>query len=188
MSADPFECGFESAFAERIDRRKLLRRAAGAGAGLALAPWVATTRAFASSRTIKIGYVTPRTGPLAAFGQADAFVIKQMGHLFNKGLRSGANTYPVQIIGADAQSNSNRAATVAQDLILKSNVDLHLETGAPVDPAQGQAVVFTPEGVDAVRLAAESWAQAAIVDGDEPATAKSAAENTIAFYTTAPES
>ena len=31
-----------------------------------------------SSATIKIGYVTPRTGPLAAFGEADNYVLAQM--------------------------------------------------------------------------------------------------------------
>ena len=74
MSQDAHD-GLDALFTERIDRRKLIRRAAVAGAGLTLAPWVATSRAFASSRTIKIGYVTPRTGPLAAFGAADSFVI-----------------------------------------------------------------------------------------------------------------
>jgi len=130
-SPDPYDGGLDSLFTEKIDRGRLVRRAATAGAGLVLAPWVATSRAFAASRTIKIGYVTPRTGPLAAFGAADAYVIGQMKHVFDKGLRSGGNTYPVQILTADAQSNSNRAATVAQDLILKSNVDLMLVSDTP---------------------------------------------------------
>jgi branched-chain amino acid transport system substrate-binding protein len=131
MSHNQHDEGLDVLFRERIDRRKLLRRAAVAGAGVSLAPWVATTRAFASTRTIKIGYVTPRTGALAAFGAADAFVIDQMNHVFDKGLRAGQNTYPIQIITADAQSNSNRAATVAQDLILKNNVDLMLVSDTP---------------------------------------------------------
>jgi branched-chain amino acid transport system substrate-binding protein len=114
-----------------IDRRRLLKGAVGAGAALGLAPYVATSSAFAASRTIKIGYVTPRTGPLAAFGEADAFSLAQMQKVFAKGIRSGSNTYPVEILARDAQSNSNRAATVAQSLILDNDVDLILVGDTP---------------------------------------------------------
>src|SRR3954469_18293494 len=114
-----------------IDRRRLLKGAVRAGGGLGLAPYVATSSAFAASRTIKIGYVTPRTGPLAAFGEADAFSLAQMQKVFSKGIRSGKNTYPVEILARDAQSNSNRAATVAQSLILDDDVDLILVGDTP---------------------------------------------------------
>ena len=114
-----------------MDRAKLVRRATAAGLTLGLAPWVATTGAYAATRTIKIGYVTPRTGPLASFGAADAYSVRQIGRLFTKGLRVGKNTFPVQIIARDAQSNSNRAATVAQSLILDDNIDLMLVGDTP---------------------------------------------------------
>jgi branched-chain amino acid transport system substrate-binding protein len=113
------------------DRRRFLRVAGATGAGIWLAPTLGTSSAFAASRTIKIGYVTPQTGPLAAFGAADAFSITQMKHVFAPGIKIGGSTYPVQIISADAQSSSNRAATVAQSLILDQNVDLMLVGGTP---------------------------------------------------------
>jgi branched-chain amino acid transport system substrate-binding protein len=119
-------------FSERIDRRKLLKRAGATSLALGLAPWVATTRAYASTRTIKIGFVTPRTGPLASFGQADDFTVRQMRKLLAKGIRSGKNTFPVEIITRDSQSNTNRAATVAQSLILDDNVDLMLVADTPL--------------------------------------------------------
>ncbi len=121
----------DSLLAERLDRGRFLRRAVAAGATLGLAPYVATTRAFASSRTIKIGYVTPQTGPLADFGAADGFTIAQMRKVFAKGIRVGKTTFPVEILQKDAQSNSNRAATVAQSLILDDNVDLMLVGDTP---------------------------------------------------------
>lgn len=121
----------EETFAERLDRGLLLKRAAAAGAAATLAPWVATSTAFAASRTLKIGYVTPRTGPLAGFGEADVFVINQMRRVFAKGLKIGRDTFPVQILDRDSQSNSNRAATVAQSLILDDDVDLILVAGTP---------------------------------------------------------
>jgi branched-chain amino acid transport system substrate-binding protein len=67
--------------------------AAATGAGIWLAPYVATSNAFAASRTIKIGYVTPRTGPLAPFGAADAFSIAQMKKVFAKGIKIGGSTH-----------------------------------------------------------------------------------------------
>ena len=53
----------EVAYAERFDRGRLLKRAAVGGAALGLAPWVATSAYGATSRTIKIGYVTPTNRP-----------------------------------------------------------------------------------------------------------------------------
>jgi branched-chain amino acid transport system substrate-binding protein len=126
------EQDLDTVFAERLDRRRLLKRAAGASAAVALAPWIATTRAYAASRTIKIGFVTPRTGPLASFGQADDFTVRRMRTLFDKGLRIGRNTFPVRIITRDSQSNTNRAATVAQSLIVDDNVDLMLVADTPL--------------------------------------------------------
>jgi branched-chain amino acid transport system substrate-binding protein len=117
--------------AERIDRARLIRRAGAASLAFGLAPYIATSRAYASERTIKIGYVTPRTGPLAPFGATDSFSIAQMQKLLHKGLRVGKNTFPVEILARDAQSNSNRAATVAQSLILDDNVDLMLVGDTP---------------------------------------------------------
>jgi branched-chain amino acid transport system substrate-binding protein len=122
---------FDELSAERVDRGNLLRKAVAAGAAFGLAPYIATSRALAASRTIKIGYVTPRTGPYGAFGEADAFVINQIGRVLRKGLKIGKDTFPVQILGRDSQSNSNRAATVAQSLILDDNVDLILVAGTP---------------------------------------------------------
>jgi len=55
-----------------IDRRTLLKSSAAAGA--ALATGIAMP-AIAQTRPIKLGYVSPQTGPLAAFAEADNFII-----------------------------------------------------------------------------------------------------------------
>ncbi len=122
---------FDSLFSTPFDRRTLVKRTAAAGAALTLAPWVATSAASSSSRVIKIGYVTPRTGPLAAFGAADDFTVAQMKRIFAKGIKSGGSSYPVEIVQKDAQSDSNRAATVAQELILDDEIDLMLVGDTP---------------------------------------------------------
>jgi branched-chain amino acid transport system substrate-binding protein len=71
----------------------------------------ATTTAAAAAGDIpplRIGFVTPRTGPLAAFGEADEFVLAQMRAVL------GSN---VEILDRDAESDSARAGEVTQELI-----------------------------------------------------------------------
>ena len=80
---------------------------------------------------IKIGYVSPQTGPLAPFGEADKWVIDQMKTAFKDGLTIGGRKYEVQIILKDSQSSPNRAGEVANDLILKEKVALMLTAGTP---------------------------------------------------------
>ena len=56
-------------------RRTLMK----VGLGALAAPAVLrTTVAGAQSRVIKIGHVSPRTGPLAGFGEADPFILEQV--------------------------------------------------------------------------------------------------------------
>jgi branched-chain amino acid transport system substrate-binding protein len=81
--------------------------------------------------TVKIGYVSPQTGPLAPFGEADKWVIDQMKTAFKDGLTIGGKKFDVQILLKDSQSNPNRAGEVANDLILKDKVALMLTAGTP---------------------------------------------------------
>lgn len=81
--------------------------------------------------TVKIGYVSPQTGPLAPFGEADRWVIEQMQSAFKDGIVIGGKKHAVQIILKDSQSNPNRAGEVANDLILKDKVALLLTAGTP---------------------------------------------------------
>jgi branched-chain amino acid transport system substrate-binding protein len=86
--------------------------------------------AFAAD-TIKIGYVSPQTGPLAPFGEADKWVIDQMNTAFKGGLTIAGKAYEVQIVLKDSQSSPNRAGEVANDLVLKDRVALMLTAGTP---------------------------------------------------------
>ena len=78
----------------------------------------------ASGGTIKIGYVTPQTGPLAPFGEADAFVLGALREFLSDGVTIQGTTYGIEIIDKDSESNSNTAATVAQELIVQDGVQL----------------------------------------------------------------
>ena len=81
-----------------LNRRQFTQAAAALAAGGA-APLV-----FAAD-TLKIGYVSPQTGPLAPFGEADKWVIEQMKTAFKDGISVGGKKYAVQIVLKDSQSN-----------------------------------------------------------------------------------
>src|SRR5262249_13016627 len=114
-----------------LDRGKLLKRAAAAGAALGLAPWVATSRAYASERTIKIGLVSPLSGSLSSFGETDAYTVPQMRRLFSKGLRVGQNTFPVQLITVDTTSSASTCLNVAKRLVLDDEIDYMMVQSTP---------------------------------------------------------
>ena len=71
--------------------------------------------AIAQSRAIKLGYVSPQTGPLAAFAEADNFIIANFREATKGGIKIGSATVPVEVVVKDSQSNPNRAAEVAKD-------------------------------------------------------------------------
>ena len=75
-----------------VSRRTVIQ----AGVGLVAAPAVLRViPANAQSKVIKIGNVSPRTGPLAGFGEADPFIIDQVKVILAKGIQSGGKTYSV---------------------------------------------------------------------------------------------
>ncbi|OHV56452.1 SRPBCC family protein [Pseudofrankia sp. BMG5.36] len=78
------------------------------------------------------------------------------------------------------------AVGVGWDLALMG-LGLHLDSGMPVDPAEGAAFATTPDGVEFVRRSAAGWADAAVGDGDEPGPAHEAAARTVTFYTVVPD-
>lgn len=99
--------------------------------GVAAAALLGTTSLVWAADTVKIGYVSPQTGALASFGEADKWVIDQMKIAFKDGIVIGGKKHEVQIILKDSQSNPNRAGEVANDLILKDKVALLLTAGTP---------------------------------------------------------
>ncbi|SEK11298.1 ABC transporter substrate-binding protein [Paraburkholderia diazotrophica] len=111
-------------------RRRFMSLAAG-GALAAAAPMFSPLVFATGTRTLKIGYVSPQTGPLAPFGEADRFTIQQMQGALKNGVSIAGKTYPVSIVVKDSQSNPNRASEVANDLILKDKVDIMLVSGTP---------------------------------------------------------
>jgi len=116
-------------------RRQFITAAA---ATLAM-PAILRGRAFAADKPIRVGFVTPQTGPLAFFGEPDAFVLER----FKSRLAKGANGRPIEILVKDSQSNPNRAAELTTQLVLQDEVQLLITAGGPdtVIPVADQAEV-----------------------------------------------
>lgn len=100
-------------------RRHLLKSGAAlAASGLALP-------AIGGTAKIRIGYVTPQSGPLSAFSEADNFMTAQFLDV------ARSQGLDVEVIVKDSQSNPNRAAEVARELITRDEVNLILVASTP---------------------------------------------------------
>ena len=110
-----------------LTRRHFL--AAGAATGLALS--LGTRVAFAQDATLKVGFISPRTGPLGGFGQTDGYVLEVARKALEGGIELGGKRYAVEILDRDTQSDPSRAGQLAKDLINNDGVDLMLAVSTP---------------------------------------------------------
>ncbi|MGF1476822.1 MAG: ABC transporter substrate-binding protein [Geminicoccaceae bacterium] len=104
-----------------VTRRKLLKSSAATGLGLAAGGIAAPS--IAQGAKIKLGYVSPQSGPLAAFAEADRFILDSFA-----ASDAAAN---FEVIVKDSQSNPNRAAEVAKELIVDDEIHLMLVASTP---------------------------------------------------------
>ena len=121
------------------ERRKVVKLLAAGGLGAITSPWVFQT-GNAAGRPIKIGMVSPSTGPIAAFGEADQWVLAEAKKTLEKGITVAGETHPIEILYRDSQSNANRASEVAAQLINRDKVDMMIgsSTGDTVIPVADQ--------------------------------------------------
>ncbi len=66
---------------------------------------------------VRIGYVTPTTGSLAAYAAADDFTLATVRELVEDGFETTHGTFSVEILVADSASDPARAAAAAGDLM-----------------------------------------------------------------------
>ncbi|PLL10612.1 ABC transporter substrate-binding protein [Tabrizicola sp. TH137] len=104
-----------------ITRRKLLKT--GAATGLAMATPGLFAPAIAQGAKIRIGYVSPQSGPLAGFAESDAYNIESF-----LATSVGQN---FEVIVKDSQSDPNRAAAVAKELIVDDEINLMIVASTP---------------------------------------------------------
>ncbi|PZO79511.1 MAG: ABC transporter substrate-binding protein [Mesorhizobium amorphae] len=129
-----------------ITRRRLLKSAAATGALAATTSGFAMP-AIAQGAAIKLGYVSPQTGPLAAFAEADKFIIDG----FLKATQAAGLNY--EVVVKDSQSNPNRAAEVTNELIVNDEVNLVLVASTP-ETTNPVATTCEAEGMPCISTAA----------------------------------
>ena len=134
----------------RPTRRGVLR---GMGAGLAAsvlgAP--AVLRAQTAGK-IRMGYITPETGPLGLFGETDGYTVQKIREAMGGRLQSAnGDVYEIEILERDSQSNPNKAAEIAGDLILNDEVHLLVpaSTTDTILPAMEQAELYETPSISA---------------------------------------
>lgn len=112
--------------ATSLSRRDVLGVAGAAGLA-----WIGPGAFAQGTDTLKVGFVSPRTGPLGSFGEADGHVLELARKSLAAGLTIGGKTYKVEILDRDTQSDPARASQLAKGLINTDKIDLMLTTSTP---------------------------------------------------------
>ena len=124
-----------------ISRRGLILTAGAAGLAAASRPYGAY--AAGPEATLKVGFISPRTGALGGFGETDGYILDLARKALTSGLKVGDKTYGVEILDRDTQSDPSRAGQLAKTLINSDKIDMML-------------VVSTPETINPVADACEA--------------------------------
>ena len=122
-----------------ISRRTLLKTSAAAGLTLTASGLAAPS--IAQNAKIRLGYVSPQTGPLAGFAESDAYNIEAF-----LASEAGKN---FEVIVKDSQSNPNRAAEVAKSLIIDDEINLML-VGSTPENTNPVATTCEAEGIPVI--------------------------------------
>ncbi len=112
----------------KASMRRGMLRVAGAVGLTFVAPGLVRAQ---SKNSIKIGFISPRTGPLGSFGEGDGYVLELVRKAFAAGLTIGGKSYNVEILDRDTQSDPARASQLAKALINNDKIDMMLTTSTP---------------------------------------------------------
>ena len=112
-----------------------------AGATTTTAGATTTVSAELPVRPIKIGVTAPKTGVYAPFAEPIEYIVQRVTEVTAGGVTTGdGRNHAIEFVVRDTQSDSNRAAQVAGDMINNDKVDMILSSGSPdnVNPVADQ--------------------------------------------------
>jgi len=112
----------------RISRRNLLVSASAALGTFVLGRSTAMAQ---SAVPLKIGFISPVSGPLGGFGQTDGYVLEQARKSLAGGVTMNGTGYAVELLDRDTQSDPARAGQLARDLINNDGVDIMIAVSTP---------------------------------------------------------
>lgn len=111
-----------------LTRRNLLAGASAAFGSFALGRSQAMAQ---SASSLKIGFISPVSGPLAGFGQTDGYVLEQARKALASGVTINGKGYGVEILDHDTQSDPARAGQLARNLINNDKIDIMIAVSTP---------------------------------------------------------
>lgn len=129
----------------RIDRREFLLSGTAAVTVLAGATWPAA--GLAAEKTVKIGFLAPLTGPVAAWGKPGLDGCRIWADRVNEagGITVGEDSYKVEFVAYDEEYDPSKARTGAAKLIKEDGVQFIMMLGG--DPWPGAQPVVEREGM-----------------------------------------
>ena len=135
-----------SRMSRRLSRRQLLGTTV-AGAAAVVASSFAPRISFAGSKTLKIGFLAPLTGDVAAWGKPglDGCLIWADWANAAGGLKIGGDTYQVEFVGYDNEYDPAKARTGATKLIKEDDVKFVMMLGGDTWP--GVQKIAAKEGM-----------------------------------------
>ena len=84
---------------KKVTRRRFISTAGLVASTAVTAPAILRSGlALAAGRPVKLGYISPKTGPLAPFAEADDFVIAGIRSAFKDGIKIGSQIHPIEIL------------------------------------------------------------------------------------------
>jgi branched-chain amino acid transport system substrate-binding protein len=117
-----------------LNRREFAKQAVATAGGAVLAstvPALWRTAGAADTLQLRVGFISPRSGPLAGFGEGDPYVLDLVRKALAGGFAIGGKTCAVDVIDKDTQSDPARAGQLAKELISKNSIHLMLTTSTP---------------------------------------------------------
>ncbi len=117
-----------------ISRRKFLGTTA---AGVALAGVAAPNLAFGAAKTVKVGFLAPLTGEVAAWGLPGLYGCQIWAEQVNAagGIKVGGDSYQVELVPYDNEYAPDKARTGATRLIREDGVKFIMMLGGDTWPA-----------------------------------------------------
>lgn len=132
----------------KLSRRRFLQSTATAGAALSLNPggFVSESRA-AEEKVVKIGFLAPLTGAVAAWGKPGLDGCKIWADWTNAagGIKVGDDNYKVEFVAYDEEYDAGKARTGATKLIKEDGVKFIMMLGG--DPWPGVQEIAAKEGM-----------------------------------------
>ena len=153
----------------KLSRRKFLGTTAASGAALAATGTGLSRVSFAAGHTIKIGFLAPFTGPVAAWGKPgyDGCLIWADWVNAKGGVKIGDKSYRIEFVGYDNEYDAGKAKTGATKLIKEDGVKFIMMLGGDTWPgvekiAEREGMLFSRRCCRAIcrRTRRRSWRRA----------------------------